>query len=1219
MAKLTSKFVRVSPTLSAKALEDGKIKTAGVTSAGKSFSNVIKSLNGLGASFASQASLISSYAQSLQKTVEGTDTLKQNLEDLSEARSNTANSVSETNKKPSKPSDTDKKPSPMDKAMKKDIKDKSKGFFGKVGGLFGFLKGFITKFFVFAIASSVLKWISDPANAKKVKNIVKGLKSTFGFLIKVVTGVGELVAGGIVNLGSGLQKIFGSGGNPKEILSGFGDLLQAIPGLFTIAWILKPGLMIKTILRILSSFKEPRERDQPDQPDKPKKKDPKDKPKKPKQPKKPSWLERQRRRLSRKFTQVTTQVGETVTSARKGATQFATEQRRNIRNTATGLVEGTSENWKKFQNFAQTLSASGKKRWSAFVTGAGENWKKLTDAYNGTIGKLSSKFDELVDSQGKRLMGWLSEQKGVLGLIGKHAPALFERLGKYLPFVGDVVGFVLDIMNGIDWRRALIRAVVGASIDAGFTSLMGALGLATPFTGGASAAAAIALYAAYMGADLAVGGLGKLVGDPISDALGIPMYAGEDPAAENVKPKVGGNSEAEFKAATKESADAVASKDPEYAKKIAEKEAKRKGNSAEDGGILGPDGKEKPKNLGAITNKNSDYWIDFLGTGGVGINKGGKTTLRGLFGQAIYWTKIFADATFELKKKGIFQKGLEGIMGAVRAVGDKLDAGWQRLTTAGGNLLAALGIGNGAYGEAPLKKAADAAGIKGKELAAFLAQMSHETGGFNYKHEVGGGYDYYDGGKRYHGRGYVQLTHKYNYAAYGKEFGVDLVGNPDLAADGELAAKIAVSYWMRNVRPTVRGNWDNVFLHSKAINRPNATRKSQINGMEDREKRYAAYIKKLGLEGKASGGKIARWQARQKEPELSLNSPKNIPTFEVPGWDKFAIGGEYQNGRLPKSVLRKVDAYGRGSVGYGHLHSSVAGQAQSMIDAAKAEGFTLGINSSYRSYGDQVRIKRTHGRLAAAPGTSNHGWGQALDLGEYSNEGYKWLWKNAGKFGFKPLSGWGLNPNTPDADEAWHWENTSGSGAKGNNVKTEPVDDNGDAPSSTSSSSTTQSEPELTPEQALSAAIDKLISVTKETSSAFSEMGSSNVPASNVPAKAAGGEVKSPIHTFKKHGSGLLSAVSNKSETLKLPESAGMAIFAKTYPKTAAKLNPVIQNIELNAKTNLIMKDSYVVTDQSPQVKTMILNNTVRSSQQIVTGNNAYPVYSSPKTTNFFN
>jgi len=50
-------------------------------------------------------------------------------------------------------------------------------------------------------------------------------------------------------------------------------------------------------------------------------------------------------------------------------------------------------------------------------------------------------------------------------------------------------------------------------------------------------------------------------------------------------------------------------------------------------------------------------------------------------------------------------------------------------------------------------------------------------------------------GWRFHGRGYLQYTGRDNYETYGRKFGVDLAGNPDLAAEPRTAAKLAVAYW----------------------------------------------------------------------------------------------------------------------------------------------------------------------------------------------------------------------------------------------------------------------------------------------------------------------------------------------------------------------------------------------------------------------------------------
>lgn len=49
-------------------------------------------------------------------------------------------------------------------------------------------------------------------------------------------------------------------------------------------------------------------------------------------------------------------------------------------------------------------------------------------------------------------------------------------------------------------------------------------------------------------------------------------------------------------------------------------------------------------------------------------------------------------------------------------------------------------------------------------------------------------------GWRYRGRGYLQLTGKANYIKFGDAIGVNLVGNPDLAAEPETAWLVAVHY-----------------------------------------------------------------------------------------------------------------------------------------------------------------------------------------------------------------------------------------------------------------------------------------------------------------------------------------------------------------------------------------------------------------------------------------
>ncbi|KAL6603339.1 hypothetical protein ACP70R_043700 [Stipagrostis hirtigluma subsp. patula] len=122
-----------------------------------------------------------------------------------------------------------------------------------------------------------------------------------------------------------------------------------------------------------------------------------------------------------------------------------------------------------------------------------------------------------------------------------------------------------------------------------------------------------------------------------------------------------------------------------------------------------------------------------------------------------------------------------------------------------------------------------------RELAAFLAQTSHETTGgwptapdgayawgYCFKQEEGATADYCQpsaqypcaAGKKYFGRGPIQISYNYNYGAAGQAIGVDLLGNPDLVAtDATVSFKTAIWFWMTPQSPkpschaVITGQW----------------------------------------------------------------------------------------------------------------------------------------------------------------------------------------------------------------------------------------------------------------------------------------------------------------------------------------------------------------------------------------------------------------------------
>lgn len=132
-------------------------------------------------------------------------------------------------------------------------------------------------------------------------------------------------------------------------------------------------------------------------------------------------------------------------------------------------------------------------------------------------------------------------------------------------------------------------------------------------------------------------------------------------------------------------------------------------------------------------------------------------------------------------------------------------------------------------------------------------------------------------------------------------------------------------------------------------------------------------------------------------------------------------GGQGGNGNLSSGMLVAVG-------GNHKLQPAAAAAYKQMVDAAKSEGIDWSITDSYRSYDEQVDLARRkgiygRGGIAAVPGTSNHGWGLAVDLGGGANEeGSKqneWLKQNASRFGFAGLAG-----------EPWHWEYKGGGAQK---------------------------------------------------------------------------------------------------------------------------------------------------------------------------------------------
>jgi predicted chitinase len=154
-------------------------------------------------------------------------------------------------------------------------------------------------------------------------------------------------------------------------------------------------------------------------------------------------------------------------------------------------------------------------------------------------------------------------------------------------------------------------------------------------------------------------------------------------------------------------------------------------------------------------------------------------------------------------------------------------------------------------------------------IAAFVAQLAHESGEFRWMEEIWGptpaqlryeppsdlaaklGNTERGDGKRFKGRGPIQITGRFNYAKYGALLGLDLVANPALAATPEVAFATAGLFWQSNGLNELADARQFVAI-TRRIN-------GGTNGLADRQMYYERAKAVLGADrGVARGEPLAR-------------------------------------------------------------------------------------------------------------------------------------------------------------------------------------------------------------------------------------------------------------------------------------------------------------------------------------------------------------------------
>ena len=133
--------------------------------------------------------------------------------------------------------------------------------------------------------------------------------------------------------------------------------------------------------------------------------------------------------------------------------------------------------------------------------------------------------------------------------------------------------------------------------------------------------------------------------------------------------------------------------------------------------------------------------------------------------------------------------------------------------------------------------------------AAFIAQLAHESGEFRWMEEIWGptdaqrryeppnalaaklGNTQAGDGKRFKGRGPIQITGRFNYAKYGGLLGIDLIADPPRAAAPEVAFATAGLFWKTNGLNELADAQQFITI-TRRIN-------GGTNGLADRQQYYA--------------------------------------------------------------------------------------------------------------------------------------------------------------------------------------------------------------------------------------------------------------------------------------------------------------------------------------------------------------------------------------------
>ena len=141
--------------------------------------------------------------------------------------------------------------------------------------------------------------------------------------------------------------------------------------------------------------------------------------------------------------------------------------------------------------------------------------------------------------------------------------------------------------------------------------------------------------------------------------------------------------------------------------------------------------------------------------------------------------------------------------------------------------------------------------VGSKRVAAFIAQIGHESGQLKYVKEIWGptkAQARYEGradlgntqpgdGSKFRGRGLIQITGRANYKACGEALALDLVNHPELLEKPQHACMSAAWFWASRGLNTLADAGE-ITKISKRIN-------GGLNGLADRQALYDTALRVL--------------------------------------------------------------------------------------------------------------------------------------------------------------------------------------------------------------------------------------------------------------------------------------------------------------------------------------------------------------------------------------